>query len=404
MRRAALGLGAARLANRAPSLFRCAVSSQRSRRWRSLPPSSASTPGPAEAARLRRRPRRARPLLPPRPARRREPPRPAAARPCRGRATGRSSATTPPARTPTRTRPGSRPPTWPACARRVRGAPGHGRLLADLPARRGRGRAPPGRVLHDHHLRAHASRSRPRGGCCGRSRPSPTRPTPARPRSRRPRPPPTRTGATSTRPRPTGSSTSSQWRAAARWRPRGGRCAVTLLPSREKIASALNVWRGSVIVTTGGYIGDAPPYQGHVVVIGRVERAHRRRLQLALLEHAAAARRRPRARSRTRPSGAGRGRSSTPRPARSWSPPATRPSTARTAGATRVLALAPDARSLRASYTPANQAELNSTDLDLGSSAPALVGEPRAGRRPGRQGRGAAPGRTGRPGSGRPRG
>ncbi len=44
---------------------------------------------------------------------------------------------------------------------------------------------------------------------------------------------------------------------------------VTLLPSREKIASALNVWRGSVLVTTGGYIGDAPPYQGHVVSISR---------------------------------------------------------------------------------------------------------------------------------------
>ena len=43
------------------------------------------------------------------------------------------------------------------------------------------------------------------------------------------------------------------------WRTR-----ITLLPSREKIASALNFWHGRVIATTGGYIGDAPPYQGHV--------------------------------------------------------------------------------------------------------------------------------------------
>jgi glucose dehydrogenase len=40
------------------------------------------------------------------------------------------------------------------------------------------------------------------------------------------------------------------------WRTR-----ITLLPSREKIASALNYWDGRVIATTGGYIGDAPPYQ-----------------------------------------------------------------------------------------------------------------------------------------------
>ena len=45
------------------------------------------------------------------------------------------------------------------------------------------------------------------------------------------------------------------------------RTKVTLLPSREKIASSLNLWKGRVVVTTGGYIGDAPPYQGHVVLI-----------------------------------------------------------------------------------------------------------------------------------------
>src|SRR5207237_4527360 len=42
---------------------------------------------------------------------------------------------------------------------------------------------------------------------------------------------------------------------------------ITLLPAREKIAAALNFAAGHVIATTGGYIGDAPPYQGHVAVI-----------------------------------------------------------------------------------------------------------------------------------------
>jgi hypothetical protein len=45
------------------------------------------------------------------------------------------------------------------------------------------------------------------------------------------------------------------------------RVRITRLPSREKIASSLNYAGGHVIATTGGYIGDAPPYQGHVVII-----------------------------------------------------------------------------------------------------------------------------------------
>jgi outer membrane protein assembly factor BamB len=43
--------------------------------------------------------------------------------------------------------------------------------------------------------------------------------------------------------------------------------AITRLPEREKIASALNEFRGRIIATTGGYIGDEPPYQGHVAIL-----------------------------------------------------------------------------------------------------------------------------------------
>ena len=42
---------------------------------------------------------------------------------------------------------------------------------------------------------------------------------------------------------------------------------ITRDPTHEKITSSLNVSRGLVIATTGGYIGDAPPYQGHVVIL-----------------------------------------------------------------------------------------------------------------------------------------
>jgi len=45
------------------------------------------------------------------------------------------------------------------------------------------------------------------------------------------------------------------------------RRSITKLPSREKIAASLNFTNGRVIATTGGYIGDQPPYQGHVAII-----------------------------------------------------------------------------------------------------------------------------------------
>jgi outer membrane protein assembly factor BamB len=46
--------------------------------------------------------------------------------------------------------------------------------------------------------------------------------------------------------------------------------AITTLPAREKLASALALLGGNVVATTGGYIGDEPPYQGHVAIIDGV--------------------------------------------------------------------------------------------------------------------------------------
>ena len=43
--------------------------------------------------------------------------------------------------------------------------------------------------------------------------------------------------------------------------------AITQLPAREKIASPLREFRGRIIAVTTGYIGDAPPYQGHVAIL-----------------------------------------------------------------------------------------------------------------------------------------
>src|SRR5579871_2101161 len=43
--------------------------------------------------------------------------------------------------------------------------------------------------------------------------------------------------------------------------------AITRLPAVEKIASPLTFFRGHIIAVTGGYIGDRPPYQGHVAIL-----------------------------------------------------------------------------------------------------------------------------------------
>ena len=42
---------------------------------------------------------------------------------------------------------------------------------------------------------------------------------------------------------------------------------ITRDPTHEKLAAPLNFANGYVIAATGGYIGDAPPYQGHVVTL-----------------------------------------------------------------------------------------------------------------------------------------
>jgi len=45
------------------------------------------------------------------------------------------------------------------------------------------------------------------------------------------------------------------------------RTSITRLPQREKMDSPLKFFRGHVIAVTAGYIGDQPPYQGHVAIL-----------------------------------------------------------------------------------------------------------------------------------------
>lgn len=45
------------------------------------------------------------------------------------------------------------------------------------------------------------------------------------------------------------------------------RTSITKLSAREKIASPLKFFQGQVIAVTAGYIGDRPPYQGHIAIL-----------------------------------------------------------------------------------------------------------------------------------------
>ena len=147
---------------------------------------------------------------------------------------------------------------------------------------------------------------------------------------------------------------------------------VTRDPTHEKLTSSLNVSRGLVLVTTGGYIGDAPPYQGHVVTLsektGAIDHVWN---SLCSDRH-----------TLITPSTCSASDSAI------WSRngAAVDPSTGDLVVATgnapwngstdwgdSVLVLSPDASKLLRHWTPADQQHLNDSDLDLGSTSPALL-------------------------------
>jgi PQQ-like domain len=152
---------------------------------------------------------------------------------------------------------------------------------------------------------------------------------------------------------------------------------VTFDASKEKIAGALNLNGPWVIVTTGGYIGDAPTYEGHVVVIdragGRIAGVWNAECsdQHHLLDP-------PRScRADTSFGGsaiwARQGAVIEPRSGRVLVATGNGPFNGSTDWGDSVLELSPSAGRLLHNWTPRNQAQLNANDTDLGSTAPALL-------------------------------
>jgi outer membrane protein assembly factor BamB len=147
---------------------------------------------------------------------------------------------------------------------------------------------------------------------------------------------------------------------------------ITKLPAREKLGTSLNFSRGLVVATTGGYIGDAPPYQGHVVTItprGRIVHVWN---SLCSDRHRLIA-----------PSSCPQSDSAIWARAGAVVVPGSGNLLVATGNARfdgrrywgdSALMLTPNASRLLRNWTPRNHEELNSGDVDLGSTAPAILG------------------------------
>ncbi len=147
---------------------------------------------------------------------------------------------------------------------------------------------------------------------------------------------------------------------------------ITRDPSREKITSPLNVSRGLVLATTGGYIGDAPPYQGHVVTMfesnGKID--HVWNSLCSNVTHLMLPKTCPASDSAIwSRNGAG----VDPQNGDLVVATGNAPYDGKTNWGDSVLVLSPDASKLLRHWTPANQAHLNDSDLDLGSTSPAFL-------------------------------
>jgi hypothetical protein len=151
---------------------------------------------------------------------------------------------------------------------------------------------------------------------------------------------------------------------------------ITRDAMHEKLGAALNIDGRYLIVTTSGYLGDIPPYQGHVVLIGRSSGriasvfntlcANRRGLIVPSSCPASDSAILSRAGAVVEPGGerllvcTGNG-----------------PWNGSTDFGDSVIELTVPGLRYRQAFTPVNQEELNTTDTDLGSSAPVLLGQDR---------------------------
>jgi PQQ-like domain len=155
-------------------------------------------------------------------------------------------------------------------------------------------------------------------------------------------------------------------------RSRGWPVRVTFDPTHEKLGTALNISGNSVVVTTGGYVGDAPPYQGHVVLIDRASGriTHVWNSLCSNRHHLIDP---PSSCPASDSAIWARAGAVIERNGRILVATGNAPFNGSIDWGDSVLELSPDASRLLQNWTPTNQAQLNVTDQDLGSTAPALL-------------------------------
>jgi len=150
---------------------------------------------------------------------------------------------------------------------------------------------------------------------------------------------------------------------------------VTRDASHEKLAAALNIDAGYLLVATGGYFGDPPPYQGHVVAIDRASgRIGSVFNTLCANRHAVIV-----------PSSCASDSAILSRGGVVVEPGGRHllistgngPWNGSTDFGDSVIELSLAGLRARQAFTPTNQQELSESDTDLGSSAPVLLGQGR---------------------------
>jgi len=151
---------------------------------------------------------------------------------------------------------------------------------------------------------------------------------------------------------------------------------ITRMPETEKGSSALNIANGRVYATTSGYLGDAPPYQGHVVAVD--ERTGAEKVFNSLcseVRHLLSAEEFPSERSGIWARG---GAVIDPATESVFATTGNESYNANSGGhdyGDSVLKLGRDNLQLLDSYTPETYRKLEEEDADLGSTAPALLPE-----------------------------
>jgi outer membrane protein assembly factor BamB len=151
---------------------------------------------------------------------------------------------------------------------------------------------------------------------------------------------------------------------------------ITRDASHEKLAAALNIDAGSLLVATGGYFGDAPPYQGHVVAIDRASG------RIASVLNTLCANRHTVIVPSSCPASdsailARGGVVVEPGGRRLLISTGNGPWNGSTDFGDSVIELSFAGLRARQAFTPTDQQELNESDTDLGSSAPVLLGQGR---------------------------